>query len=414
MNTRERFLETMLNFSSDKATMKWEFGYWGETINKWYKEGLKENERPQLSDEITTPTASLYSTAWNSNNKYVDENELPSGIAVTGGGLYNPTQGFPLDNDVREYFNMDKSQKLLNLNLLFQPMFKPEVLEETEEELKYKDVDGVTRIYLKESATIPSGWEWPIKDKESWEKLKSERLSFENIRSRLPENWGEVVEEYNDRDYPLALGGYPQGYFGTLAHLMGYEELFISYYDNPDLLHDILKTFTDLWIAVYSEVLADIDVDLFHFWEDMSFGSGSMISKEHIREFMLPYYKKMTDFLKTNGVDLIFIDTDGDCMDIIPLFIEGGITGMYPFEVNCGMDIVKVREKYPDLVMMGGIPKSEIAKGKSKIDEILKPVKKVLESGGYIPFGDHLIPPEVDFENFKYYRRRLNDLIENS
>lgn len=107
------------------------------------------------------------------------------------------------------------------------------------------------------------------------------------------------------------------------------------------------------------------------------------------------------------------VDTDGDCFDIIPLFIEGGITGMYPFEASCGMDIIKVRKKFPNLIMMGGIPKSEIALGQKRIDEILEPVKEVLKTGGYIPFADHFIPPEVSWENFNYYRNRLNDLIDN-
>jgi len=78
------------------------------------------------------------------------------------------------------------------------------------------------------------------------------------------------------------------------------------------------------------------------------------------------------------------------------------------------MDVVRVRNQYPDLQILGGIPKSEIQLGTKRIDEILKPVEQVLKTGGYIPFGDHFMPPEVDFENFSYYRQRLNDLIDQS
>ena len=85
---------------------------------------------------------------------------------------------------------------------------------------------------------------------------------------------------------------------------------------------------------------------------------------------------------------------------------------MYPFETHCGMDIVKVRKQYPKLQMLGGIPKSEIIKGKKRIDEILIPVDQVLKTGGYIPFGDHFIPPDVNFENFTYYRNKLNSIID--
>lgn len=388
------------DFNTDVTTLKWEFGYWGETINNWYASGLPKNNPAEIPETYTTPTSSLYTKAWNYENKFVEEGKFPKGYTITGGGLYWPTQGFALDQDVKKNFELDKTQKVLDLNLLFYPPFEPEVIEETEKKLIYRDLDGVVRTYLKKEQTLPSWRETPIKDRKSWEKLKEERINFNHIQDRLPKNWDELIEEYKNRDYPLALGGYPLGFFGTLAHLLGYDNLFRSYYKDPGLVYDMVDTFTALWIAVFSEVLTDIEVDHMQIWEDISFGSGSMVSPKHIEEFMVPYYKKLSDFLKSQGVDLIFVDTDGDCMDIIPLFIEGGATGMFPFEASAGMDIVEVRKKFPDLAMMGGIPKLEITKGKEGIDQILEPVIEVLKIGGYIPFGDHLIPPEVSWEGF--------------
>lgn len=408
MTTREKFQE-VVNFNPWARAPKWEFGYWGATIDRWYSEGLPQNHYPSIPKKIETPTAHLYSIAWNS----IPGNGLPKGIAIMAGGLYWPTQGFPLDGDVREYFGMDECQVLVNVNLLFEPMFEPKILDDDDRQMVYIDVDGVRRRFLKETATIPSGEDYPIKDWDTWLQLKEERLRLDNIERRLPASWHELVWWYKNRTFPLVIGGYPHGFFGTLAHLMGYENLFISYFENPKLIHDIVSTFTDLWIAIYSEVFKFVKVDAVHIWEDISYGSGSMVSQTVIREFMLPYYKKFTSFLKSEGIDVIFVDTDGDCFDIIPLFIEGGITGMYPFEVSCGMDIVKVRKHFPNLIMMGGIPKSEIQLGPRRIDEILEPVREVLKTGGYIPFGDHFIPPEVSWENFCYYRNRLNAIIDS-
>jgi uroporphyrinogen decarboxylase len=151
---------------------------------------------------------------------------------------------------------------------------------------------------------------------------------------------------------------------------------------------------------------------MFVIWEDISAGTGSMVAPDTMREFMLPYYKRLTGFLKEHGVKTIFVDTDGECTDLIPFFLEAGVTGLYPMEASCGVDIVKVRTMYPELRLMGGIPKSEIAKGPKRIEEILEPVKTVLATGGYIPFGDHLIPPDVHWPEFSYYRRRLNELLD--
>ncbi len=85
---------------------------------------------------------------------------------------------------------------------------------------------------------------------------------------------------------------------------------------------------------------------------------------------------------------------------------------MYPMEATCGVDIVKVRKLFPTLQMMGGVPKMEIRKGAQRIEEILEPVAEVLKTGRYVPFGDHLIPPEVHWNEFRTYRGRLNQTID--
>ena len=407
MNARERYLAVMAREPGVHAP-KWEFGYWGETVDNWYAEGLPKRNYPMVSRSLTTPTASLYAPAWLS----VGENKLSRGLAVMAGGLYWPTQAFPLDRDLRDFFGMDACQQVVDVNLLFAPMFEVQVLREDGQILDYIDVDGVERRFLKDEGTIPFAMKWPIRDRKSWEALKEERLNLKNLAARFPPAWEEKVREYQERDYPLAVGGYPHGFFGTLSHLIGYENLFLWYCDEPKLVHDILNTLTEVWIAVYSEVLARTSFDHWHIWEDVSYGRGPMISLAMVREYMLPYIKRLGDFLKARGVRHILLDTDGDCNSVIPLFMEAGVTGMYPFEVHCGMDIVKVRQQYPTLQMMGGISKSEIAQGKARIDEVLRPVEAVLATGGYIPFADHFVPPDVRFEQFCYYRRRLNEIID--
>lgn len=409
MNVRERFLEVMLNFNKHVTPPKWEFGYWGGTVDNWYASGLPKIQYPKIPTEIITSTSSLYTTAWNSAPK----EKLPDGYAVLGGSLYWPTQGLGIDHDVKNALNMDKTITQVDVECVFYPRFDVEIIEETEEMQTYIDIDGVKRTFHKTTGVIPTFVEGVIKDRKSWEKVKEERVNLDDVRGRLPSNWSEQVKAYKNRDYVLNLGGYPNGYFGTLAQLMGYEKLFYMYYDDPKLIHDILHTFTEVWIAVYSEVLAEVEIDVFTFWEDISANTGSMVAPKTIKEFMLPYYKRITDFLKSKGVKVIFIDTDGDCVDLIPIFLEGGITGMYPLEASCGVDIVKVRKAFPKLQMMGGIPKYEIKHGKKRTDEILEPVAEVLKTGGYVPFGDHLIPPDIPWEHFKYYREKLNGMLES-
>ena len=421
MNARERFREVM-HFNASVRSLKWEFAYWGKTLNQWYDQGLPKTHYPQLPEEILNTSASLYTTAWthkwkspkdsSSKDSAFSESRLPDGLAVWGEATYWPTQGFPLERDVHEYFHMDQEVRLVEIEQLFYPRFEPEILQEDEGSMVYIDLDGVTRKLLRKESTIPTAIDWPIRDEKSWKKIKDERLEMSDISKRFPHNWEQIVSSYRSRDYPLALGGYPLGFFGLPAHLLGYENLFYFYYDKPDLVKDMAETFSSLWIALWEEVLSRVEIDVVHIFEDVSSGTGSMVSPAIIREFMLPYYKKITDFLRGRGIDIILVDTDGNCMEIIPLFIEGGATGMYPMEASAGVDLRAVRNAYPRLQILGGIPKLEIAAGAKRIDEILEPVDELLTQGGYVPFCDHSVPPEVPWSCFQYYRASLNEIIE--
>ena len=120
MNSRERFLEVM-DFNTDVRSLKWEFGFWGENVNQWYKEGLPKKVGTNIPTRLTTINASLYTTVWTHEwrqnrtylEKYYGEREqeipLPKGIAIWGGGLYWPSQGFPLAADIMDYFGFDKT-----------------------------------------------------------------------------------------------------------------------------------------------------------------------------------------------------------------------------------------------------------------------------------------------------------------
>ena len=411
MNSRQRFLEVM-DFNTGLRPPKWEYAFWGETLNRWYVEGLPKKRFVQLPGPATTPTSSLYATAYGRQEELLRKGLLARGQAVFGGGVYWPTQSVPKDRDVESHFGFDEGITLLDVNQLFHPMFEPRVLEETEEALTYVDLDGITRVYRKQESTMPTAVSWVIKDRPSWEALKRERLSPKAIAGRFPPGWQRSLEEHRKRSCPLALGGYPHGLFGTPSHLMGYENLFLSYYDQPELIHDILNTFTELWMGIWEEVLGQLEIDMVHFFEDVSMGTGSMISPVIFRQFMMPCYRRLCSFLRSKRVEVILVDTDGDCTELVPLFLESGITGLYPMETSTGLDIRRIRKRFPRLQMLGGISKYAVAGGPGSIDESLAVAGELLGTGGYIPYVDHSVPPQVSWGDFRYYREKLNSLLD--
>jgi uroporphyrinogen-III decarboxylase len=88
---------------------------------------------------------------------------------------------------------------------------------------------------------------------------------------------------------------------------------------------------------------------------------------------------------------------------------------IWPFEVNAGMDVLKVRKEWPrEFTIWGGIDKLELAKGKDAIyTEVMRVVPEMLKQGGYIPSLDHSVPPDVSFDDWNYYVGLVRELEES-
>lgn len=391
MNTRERFLAVM-RFEEVSRTLEWEFGYWGGTVERWYSEGL-----PRVHG---LPPGTLYAQN------------------VVGPGLYHWLDSeWALDRDVDAYVKYDAGLRRVPVDAHIHPLFPVEVLEEDDHTQVIREEHGIIKRIFKDFSNMPQFLKRPVESRTDWELLK-ERLQ-PTLAERLPATWPQLVEEYSARDYPLAIGGFPCGFFGMAREFMGFEGLSVALYEDRDLVRDIMDYLADFWVQLYDRFLSAyndrLHIDCAHIWEDMCFNGGPLISPELFRELMLPCYKKLTGLFRDYGVDIVLVDTDGDHTKLTDLFLEGGVTGLYPFEVAAGMDVVAVREAYPKLQMLGGIDKRALAQGRAAVDaELERRVTPIVRKGGYIPYVDHLVPPDVSWENFVYYRAKLNSIVEGT
>jgi uroporphyrinogen decarboxylase len=384
MTDKERFL-TIMNFEKPDRMLAWEQGFWGGTIERWYREGLPEKEgvtgNPAYGDTVRGPAT-----------------------PVAPGDKTCP--------DIYAAADLDKPSWKVPVNLYLYPEFDEEVIEEEDDRRVIRDEYGIVKRISDKKDSIPYFLSWPVKSMEDFEALAEERLD-PNTPGRFPDDWERQVERLNSYDGVVAIGGYPCGFFGAPRYLMGEVALLIGFLDSPELVHRIIDHLADLWTAVYDRVLSRINVDCIHIWEDMSFKNGPLISPELFAEFLVPAYKRVTDVARSHGVNVVLVDTDGDCTKLIPGFLEGGVTGLYPFEVQAGMDVKAVREAFPGLQILGGINKREIAKGRESIDrELEKRIPGMVKTGGYIPMFDHQVPPDVSWEDYLYYRQRVREMSE--
>jgi uroporphyrinogen decarboxylase len=386
MNTRERF-NAVMNFEQPDRNLLWEMGYWPDTLERWYGEGLTRKGN-QLGSQ---PGAGIRGEA-----SPHDES--------------SPTRF--RDRDVHGALGLDPGLINLPVNSGPEPLFCQDVFEDTGEYLVYQDEYGVKKRVTKDGASVPEFIGWQVESRKDFERLKEERFQ-PRLADRVPQDWAQRVQAYRERDYPLSIGGYPFGFYGFLRYLLGEERLLLGFYDDPGLIKEIMGFLADFWIELWDQALGEVQVDCAHFWEDMAYRTGPLISPATFREFMTPCYRKVTGFLKERGVKVILVDSDGNLDELIPLFLEAGLTGIWPVEVQAGNDLAEIRRCYPKLRILGGIDKLKIARGREAIDrELEEKMPYMLGRGGYIPLLDHLAHPEISWPDFRYYRNRLKEYIE--
>ena len=382
MTDKERFLSIM-KFERPDRMLAWEQGFWGGTIERWYDEGMPKVEgvagSPAYGDTVRGPAT-----------------------PIAPGDKSCP--------DVYSAANLDIPSWKIPVELYLYPAFEEETLEEHGNRAVVRDEYGIVKRISKQKDSIPHFISWPIETFEDFERIAAERLD-PDTPGRLPDDWEAHIDRLNNYDGVVAVGGYPCGFFGAPRYLMGEVALLIGFLKEPELVRRVIDHLANLWVTLYDRVLSAVKADCVHVWEDMSYKNGPLISPELFDEFLVPAYRKITDVARSHGVEVILVDTDGDCSQIIPGFIKGGVTGLYPFEVQAGMDVAAIREAFPTLQILGGINKREIAGGRDRIDaELEKRIPTMVSKGGYVPMFDHQVPPDVSWEDYLYYRRRVSDL----
>jgi len=382
MTDRERFHATM-GFEPADRVLYWEQGFWAGAVERWYGEGMPRRHGvtgdPAYGDTVRGPATPI-------------------------------APGDKVCHDVGESAGLDKPSLRVPVELYLSPPFEEEVLEHRGDRVTVRDPMGIVSDRPRSKDSIPHFLSWPVENEADFERIASERLD-PDAPGRFPDDWEAQVARLNAYDGVVAIGGHPCGFFGAARYLMGEVALLMGFLERPELVRRIIQHLADLWATLYERILSDVKVDCVHIWEDMSFKNGPLISPALFREFMVPAYQKVTEVARGHGVKAILVDTDGDCSALIPLFLEGGVTGLYPFEVQAGMDVREIREAYPKLQILGGVDKKELAGSAEQIDlELTRRIPGMVSRGGYIPMGDHQIPPDVPWENYQHYRTRLAEM----
>jgi len=274
------------------------------------------------------------------------------------------------------------------------------VIEETDEHVIKRDRFGRIMKLCKGTATIALPLSFPVATMDDWLKLKP-MFTYAEDRVNLDE--ARAAKEKQKRG-ALVRAGIPGG-FDMPRELMGDELACVAYYEQPELMHDILDTMTDTAVRVLERVADVVTIDQLSVHEDLAGKSGPLIGPKQIEEFVGPYYRAAWDVVRSRGTKIFQQDSDGNVNPVISAFLDAGLTNMYPMEPAAGMDVVEVRKKYGRRVAMsGGIDKHVLRRTKNEIrDELEYKMQPLMREGGMVFGLDHRIPNGTPIENYRYY-----------
>ena len=382
--THRKRLKAVLNYEKYDQLPILHFGYWHELLQKWAAEG-----------HITQAMAD----GWGDGNE--------------------------IDFEINEMlgWDYDFGGCCAGVNTYLDPAFETEVLKELPDGSRHiRDGMGVTLLNTADNISIPAEIEHLLTDRASWEEHYKWRYQWNegrvlNGRVRVtPSKYikysegGKELLAKNERDLPYGVWcGSTIGHLRTVVGVIGLSYMQV---DDPELLKEMIQTINEIAYRNTKYLLENgFRPDIAHFWEDICFRSGPLVSPDFFAEHCVPAYKRMSSLLNEYGCNIISVDCDGLIDELIPHWLEGGVNTMFPIEVGVWNASIKPwREKYGrELRGVGGVNKHVMCKDRSAVDQEVEKMKEMVALGGYIPCPDHRLPPETDWNLVRYYTDKMRE-----
>ena len=309
--------------------------------------------------------------------------------------------GITCNEEADQFFNFDRIFTVGG-NVWMNPPFERQVVEIRERTKVLINEDGLlAEVPLDGHDTIPHFIRSSIVTPDDWKKVKAERFRLDDPARKV--DISALKQQHPvDRDYPLGI--WTGSMIGKIRDMLTFEGLAYAIYDYPEMVEDMVETACQLVEQALDQLLPHFQFDFAAGWEDIAYKSGPIVSPKWFRRVITPRYRRIADKLHAHGVDLWYIDCDGDVRPILPYMMEGGVNCLFPYEVNsCTHPAELLKEYGKDLRIMGGFDKIELGKGREAIKRYMDTLVPLVERGGFIPFCDHRCPPNVSPEDYLYY-----------
>lgn len=234
-------------------------------------------------------------------------------------------------------------------------------------------------------------------DEDFLEVIKNTEVTDEDVR--------EIREAVLEADGDIAVFGGVRSAFGFLFIALGFENLSIAMYDDPDLLKEIIEAADDYWTKVGLAAI-EAGCDALYVADDMGMNGSTLIAPDKLREFFFPSLKKQIRTWKEAGGRVLF-HSCGNIDAILEDLADMGIDALTNLQVKAGMNLKSAKERIGDRVtIVGNIDATGVMcqSDKTLIDAAIKEtVETAGYDGGLIIATDHSFHEGIPEENVIHF-----------
>jgi uroporphyrinogen decarboxylase len=168
--------------------------------------------------------------------------------------------------------------------------------------------------------------------------------------------------------------------FENLMYLMGLQSLCYALHDQADLVEAICQRLGELVTAVAAQVVTWDSVGILFQGDDMGFLSGTLVSPDVIRRYILPHHKKIAEVAHGAGKPHVF-HSCGNVYRLMDDFIDYvGVDAKHSFEDK----ILPVEEAYrrwgDRVAILGGVDMDLLGRGTE--EQVRARTREILEVCG--------------------------------
>ncbi len=233
----------------------------------------------------------------------------------------------------------------------------------------------------------------------------TDRASYERFHWNDPGAYDysrlEKAREFLPEGMKLMVMG-PGGVLENVIAIVGFDNLCMMLYDDPDLAREIFDQVGSRLLGYYENAVEYDTVGFLCANDDWGFNTQTFLSPAAMRQYVFPWHKKIVDLAHRHGKPCILHSCGyfHDMMD--PVIDELHFDGKHSYEDN----ILSVEESYekwnPRIAILGGLDVDFIIRSSPEAvkQRARAMLERTMDRGGYALGTGNSVPEYLPQENY--------------